>query len=90
MCQKLFLKLYVSGNTIRSQKAINNLKTFCQKELIKESVITVIDITKNPEIAEEKKILITPTLVRELPLPQERVIGDLSDAKVLALILNTN
>lgn len=75
---------------MRSQKAIENLKTFCRKELTKESVITIVDVIKNPKIAEEKKILITPTLIRELPLPQERIIGDLSDSKVLALILDTS
>ena len=85
---KLFLKLYVSGDSLRSRRAISNLHTFCDRELTYESEIEVIDIVKHPEIAEAEKILITPTLIRELPPPQERIIGDLSNTEVLAFVLN--
>ena len=85
---KIFLKLYVSGDSLRSRRAISNLQTFCDRELAQKSQIEIIDVAKFPEIAEAEKILITPTLVRELPLPQERIIGDLSNTEVLAFALN--
>ena len=85
---KIFLKLYISGDTLRSRKAIFNLRTFCDRQLPLKTKIEVIDVAKNPEIAEAKKILITPTLIKELPQPQERIIGDLSDTEVLAFVLN--
>ena len=88
MCQKLYLKLYVSGDTLRSRKAIANLQTFCDRELSKPGKIEIIDVVKFPEIAEAEKILITPTLIKELPLPKERIIGDLSDSEVLSFALN--
>lgn len=88
MCQKLVLKLYISGNTSRSRKAIANLQAFCDRQLSQSSSIKIIDVVEFPEIAESKKILITPTLIRELPLPQERIIGDLSDSEVLSFALN--
>ena len=85
---KIFLKLYVSGDSLRSRRAISNLQTFCDRELAQKSQIEIIDVAKSPEIAEAEKILITPTLVRELPLPKERIIGDLSNTEVLAFVLN--
>ena len=85
---KIFLKLYVSGDSLRSRKAISNLQTFCDRELNGESQIEIVDVAKSPGIAEAEKILITPTLVREFPQPQERIIGDLSDTEVLAFVLN--
>lgn len=88
MCQKYLLKLYVSGNTFRSRKAIANLKTFCQNRGISEHTIKIVDLLQHPEIAEGQKILITPTLVKEFPLPQEKIIGDLSNTEVLSLVLD--
>lgn len=88
MCQKYFLKLYISGNTFRSRKAIANLKAFCQSQSIPKSAIEIVDILQYPEIAEAQKILITPTLIKELPLPQEKIIGDLSNTEVLSLVLD--
>ncbi len=85
---KIFLKLYVSGDSLRSRKAIANLQLFCDRELSEESSIEIIDVVNFPEIAEAEKILITPTLIREVPKPQERIIGDLSNTEVLAFVLN--
>ena len=90
MCQKLILKLYVSGDTLRSRKAIANLQAFCDSQLSQSTSIEIIDVVKFPEIAESKKILITPTLIREFPLPEERIIGDLSDSEVLSFALNVS
>lgn len=87
MCQQFILKLYVSGNSLRSRRAIANLKKFCDREFPQTTIIKIVDVIKSPEVAEAEKILITPTLVREMPLPQERIIGDLSDVKILSLVL---
>lgn len=88
MCQKYFLKLYVSGNTFRSRKAIANLRAFCRNRGIPEHTIEIVDLLQHPEIAEGQKILITPTLVKESPLPQEKIIGDLSNTEILSLVLD--
>ena len=87
MCQKFILKLYVSGDTLRTRRAIANLKEFCDRNFPQSSAIEIIDVVKAPQIAELERILITPTLVREFPLPQERIIGDLSNTEVLSFIL---
>jgi circadian clock protein KaiB len=88
MCQKYVLKLYISGDTPRSRRAVANLQAFCDRTLPHQSHIEVIDILKSPEIAEAQKILITPTLIKEFPLPQERIIGDISNTEVLFSALN--
>ena len=72
---------------MRSKKAIANLKSFCDRELPQSVNLEIIDVTKSPEIAEAKRILITPTLIKELPKPEERIIGDLSNTEVLAFAL---
>lgn len=82
------LKIYIAGHTIRSQRAIENLK-----EIIKESgpddyKLEIIDIIENPEIAEDKKIMATPAVIKELPPPIRRVIGDLSDREQVVMGLN--
>ncbi|MGF1479160.1 MAG: circadian clock KaiB family protein [Cyanophyceae cyanobacterium] len=88
MSEQYLLKLYVTGNTLRSQRAIANLNRFCEQELPGQHTITIIDVLKTPKVAEEEKILITPTLVKEQPLPCERIIGDLSDTEVILFALN--
>ena len=88
MCQKYILKLYISGNTPRSQRAVANLQAFCHRELPQQSIIEIIDINQSPEVAEAEKILITPTLIKEFPLPQERIIGDISNPETLTFALN--
>lgn len=82
------LKLYISGDTSRSRLAIANLRAFCQRELFERSEIITIDILKSPDIAEREKILITPTLVKEFPPPQERIIGDLSNTDIVCFALS--
>ena len=88
MCQKFILKLYVSGDTLRTRKAIANLQEFCNRDCSLLNSLEIIDVVKFPEIAEAKKILITPTLIREFPLPEERIIGDLSNSEVLSFAFN--
>ncbi len=81
---KIVLRLYVTGQTPKSERAIANIKSICENELARQHELVVIDVLERPQLAEDEKILATPTLVKMLPLPLARVIGDLSDtAKVL-------
>lgn len=83
MSSKYLLKLYVTGDTPRSRYAIANLMQLCQTHFPDQHEILVIDILKQPSIAEEARILVTPTLIKEQPEPQQRIIGDLSDTKTV-------
>jgi circadian clock protein KaiB len=81
---KYLLKLYVAGSTPRAQLAIDNLKRLCESDLSGRYELEIIDVLEHPELAEQDKILATPTLIKQLPPPLRRVIGDLSDSdKVL-------
>jgi circadian clock protein KaiB len=82
------LKLYVTGKTPRSQRAIANLHRICQEELGGRYEMSVIDVLERPQPSEDEKILATPTLVKELPLPIRRIIGDLSDGEKVLLGLD--
>lgn len=73
------LKLYVAGVTARSESALSNLRRICEKRLTGAYELVVIDVLKYPQLAENEKILATPTLVKETPLPQRRMVGDLSN-----------
>jgi circadian clock protein KaiB len=78
------LKLYVTGTSPRAEVAIANLRRICEQELRGQYKLEIIDVLEHPQIAEDDKILATPTLIKQLPPPLRRVIGDLSDkAKVL-------
>ena len=78
------LKLFVSGQTPRSRSAIKNLRYICEQELADQCELDVIDVLEQPQAAEDEKILATPTLVKSVPPPVRRIIGDLSDkGKVL-------
>jgi circadian clock protein KaiB len=91
MARKYILKLYITGETANSQKALGNLKKLLENELKGMYELKVIDVLKNPQLAEADKILATPTLSRVLPLPIRRIIGDLSekDKVLLGLDLTT-
>lgn len=82
------LKLYVTGQTTRSKQAIANLHRICEEELSGEYEMEVIDVLERPQLAEDEKILATPTLTKELPSPLRRVIGDLSDTEKVLLGLD--
>ncbi|MBN2541990.1 circadian clock protein KaiB [bacterium] len=85
---KLKLTLYISGQTQKSAHTVKQLKKICDEDSQRTYDIEIIDVLKNPQIAEEKKILATPTLVRELPLPLCRIIGDLSNKEKVLWGLN--
>jgi len=76
---KYLLKLYVTGASARTSAAIANLQRICEQELAGRYELEIIDVLVSPHLAENDKILATPTLVKSLPLPLRRVIGDLSD-----------
>ncbi|HET8551506.1 MAG TPA: circadian clock KaiB family protein [Gammaproteobacteria bacterium] len=82
------LKLYVSGATKRSTRAIENLRHVCEHHLEGLYDLEVIDIYQNPEAARTAQIIAAPTLVRTLPVPLRRVVGDLSDRSKLLSTLN--
>lgn len=71
-------KLYIVGQTSHSKTAISNLRQLCDEYLFGQYTLTIIDVLEHPELAEEARILATPTLIKELPLPIKRIIGDLS------------
>lgn len=73
------LRLYIAGHTERSDQAVNNIKNICDSELNGYYQLEVIDVLLQPQLAEDEKILATPTLVKELPPPLRRIVGDLSD-----------
>ena len=85
---KFRLKLYITGRTPRSQLAISNMDHICKKGLGDQYELVVIDVLENPQLAEDEKILATPTLIKELPPPLRRLIGDLSDKDKVLLGLD--
>lgn len=72
-------KLYVTGRTPRSTHAIANLRRMCDETLAGDCDIVVVDVLEQPHLAEAARVLVTPTLVKEMPPPSRRVLGDLSD-----------
>ena len=81
------LKLYVSGMTPRSRRAIANLQKLCEEHLLGAYDLEIIDIYQQPGLAKGAQIVAAPTLVKTLPLPLRRVIGDLSDPGRILLVL---
>lgn len=73
------LRLYVAGQTPKSVTALSNLKKYCEEFLQGKYTIEVIDLLKNPQLAEGDQILAVPTLVRKVPEPIRKIIGDLSN-----------
>ncbi len=78
------LRLYVAGNTPKSATALDNLKKFCEEYLKGRYKLEVVDLLVQPQLAEGDQILAIPTLVRKVPVPIRKIIGDLSnEEKVL-------
>jgi circadian clock protein KaiB len=75
------LRLYVAGQTPKSLQAFANLKRICEEHLAGEYHIEVIDLLKNPQLAKGDQVLALPTLVRTLPEPVRKIIGDLSNTE---------
>jgi circadian clock protein KaiB len=82
---RYILRLFVTGTTARSQRAIANMRQICEENLAGQYDLEVIDVYQHPEKTRELQVIATPTLVKVLPEPLRRIIGDLSDReKVLA------
>jgi circadian clock protein KaiB len=75
----------VTGASSRTSTAIANLRRICEQELEGQYDLEIIDVQQFPDLAEDEKILATPTLIKSLPLPLRRVIGDLSDTEKVLL-----
>jgi circadian clock protein KaiB len=84
----VLLRLYVAGQTPKSLAAISNLKRICTEHLNDRYRIEVIDLAKNPALARDHQILAIPTLVRSLPPPIRKIIGDLSDTERVVIGLD--
>jgi circadian clock protein KaiB len=85
---KYILRLYVSGSSPRSMKAVYNLKKLCEEHLPDDYDLEVIDIYENPQVATREQIIAAPTLVKKLPAPLRRFVGDLSNTQKLLMGLD--
>jgi circadian clock protein KaiB len=77
--ERYLLRLFVTGTTPRSSRAIQNIRAICEEKLQGRYDLEVVDIYQHPEQAKPEQIVVTPTLVKSLPLPVRRLIGDLSN-----------
>lgn len=86
---KYLLKLYITGDSPRSQRAIANLMRICDRQLGNDKYeLKIIDVLEQPDLAETDKIMVTPTLVKQLPPPLQRIIGDMSKTDQVLLGLD--
>ena len=86
--RRYLLRLYVVGATSGSQRAIGNLREICETELAGRYELEVIDIYQQPTLGAGEQIIAAPTLVKELPLPVRRLVGDMSDRERVLLGLD--
>jgi circadian clock protein KaiB len=86
--ERYVLRLYVTGMTPRSTRAVENVRTICEEHLHGRYDLEVIDIYQQPTLAKGEQIIAAPTLVKKLPLPLRRVIGDLSNTDRVLLGLD--
>lgn len=81
------LYLYVTGMTPRSARAIENLRAFCRKHLKGRHKLRIVDLYQQPALAREEQLIAAPTLVKRMPLPQRRLVGDLSNQERVRVAL---
>ncbi len=81
------LRLYVTGTTIRSTRAIANVRKICEQHLKGRYQLEVIDLYQQPDLAKPEQIIAAPTLIKELPLPVRRVLGDMSHTEQVLIVL---
>lgn len=77
--EKYLLRLFVTGQTPRSVRSIDNLKRLCERHLKGRYELEVVDIYQQPDLATENQIIAAPTLIKRLPLPLRRLVGDFSN-----------
>lgn len=85
---KFHLRLYIAGGTTRSAIALEKIREVCESNLKDRYTLEVIDIYQQPELARESQIIAAPTLIKSLPLPLRRIIGDLSSVERILVGLN--
>ncbi len=85
---KYHLRLYVTGSTPQCTRAISNIKAICEARLKDRYVLTVVDLYTDKERAKQDQIVVAPTLIRKLPLPVRRLIGDLSQIERVLFALD--
>jgi circadian clock protein KaiB len=88
MKEQYELRLYIAGKTQKSVTALNNLKRYCEEHLQDQYVIEVVDLLENPQLAEGDQIFAVPTLVKKVPEPVRKIIGDLSNEEKVLVGLN--
>lgn len=86
--KKFILKLYVSGATRRSSRAVENIRAFCEEHLKGRYELEIIDIYQQPELLEKEQVIAAPTLIKQLPPPLRKLIGDMSDEGKILVGLN--
>ncbi len=86
--EKWELRLYIAGNTPKSMAALENLKKYCAMHLCDRYTLEVIDLLVQPQLAAGDQILAVPTLVRKVPVPIRKIIGDLSNEEKVLVGLN--
>jgi circadian clock protein KaiB len=86
--EKWELRLYIAGNTAKSKLALSNLKKYCEEHLKGKYIIEVIDLLQQPQLAEGDQIFAIPTLVKKVPEPIRKIIGDLSNEEKVLVGLN--
>lgn len=82
------LKLYIAGNTPKSITALKNIKSYCEEHLKGKYKIEIIDLLLKPQLAEGDQIFAVPTLVKKVPVPIRKIIGDLSNKEKVLVGLN--
>lgn len=86
--EKWFLRLYVAGRSPKCVTALDNLKRFCDERMAGRYEIEIVDLLENPRLAKDDQIIAIPTLVRRLPEPLRKIIGNLSDTERMVVGLN--
>ncbi len=86
--EKFVLRLYVAGMTPRSTQAIRNIRKICEEHLKGRYELEVIDVYQQPELAREGDLIAAPTLIKQLPIPLRKIIGDMSNTERVLVGLN--
>jgi circadian clock protein KaiB len=86
--ERYVLRLFVTGMTVRSARAIENLRAICNEYLDGRYELEVVDIYQQPALAREEQIIAAPTLIKKLPLPMRRIVGDMSNRNRVLLGLD--
>ena len=85
--EKIHFQLYVAGNTPRADRAVANLRRLCAAKFEGQCEIEIIDVLQRPDLAEQEKIIATPTLIKLAPMPRRRLVGDLSNVELVCEML---